>query len=406
MAKGVAQEQLETPEVYSIADVVKNMDPDIIDTPEDDYLSEFDNLGSGEGEPFDPDWDQPKPKETAEGEEAEVEGKKKPDEEAEVEAEEEAEVEGKKKPDEEEEAEVEGKKKPDEEAEVEGKKKPDEDEEEEDIKTLSDVAAALETDMEGLSDSLTHEVEIDGEKKEVKLRELIDTYTGHAGHTTQVEALKNEREEFQTASTQTTEMVEAYTSGLVGMFDHIEGEAQKSLDTPEMARLKEEDPAAFLLQSKVIEDEIRQFNQYRNVLGQQYAMYQQKYRQNVLKSEGAYLNQVDPEWNNEKFQTAWKTLLNMGYSSQHLENNGDARMLLSAYELSTLREENAQLKSKIEAGAKAVKKIKKFPKLIKSGTINVSKAGKTNVKTAYAKAMKSGNTRDVVAATDKMLELM
>ena len=402
MAKGAVQEQLETPEVYSIADVVKNMDPDIIDTPEDDYLSEFDNLGS-EGEPFDPDWDQPKPKETAEGEEAEVEGKKKPDEEEE----EEAEVEGKKKPDEEEEeeAEVEGKKKPDEEAEVEGKKKP-EDEEEEDIKTLSDVAAALETDMEGLSDSLTHEVEIDGEKKEVKLRELIDTYTGHAGHTTQVEALKSEREEFQTASTQTTEMVEAYTHGLVGMFDHIEGEAQKSLSTPEMVQLKEEDPAAYLIQTKAIEDEIRQFNNYRNVLGQQYATYQQKYRQNVLKSEGAYLNQVDPEWNNEKFQTAWKTLLNMGYSSQQLENNGDARMLLSAYELSTLREENARLKSKIEAGAKAVKKIKKFPKLIKSGTTNVSKAGKTNVKTAYAKAMKSGNTRDVVAATDKMLELM
>ena len=401
MAKGAVQEQLETPEVYSIADVVKNMDPDIIDTPEDDYLSEFDNLGS-EGEPFDPDWDQPKPKETAEEEEAEVEGKKKPDEEAE----EEAEVEGKKKPDEEEEeeAEVEGKKKPDEEAEVEGKKKPDE--EEEDIKTLSDVAAALETDMEGLSDSLTHEVEIDGEKKEVKLRELIDTYTGHAGHTTQVEALKSEREEFQTASTQTTEMVEAYTRGLVGMFDHIEGEAQKSLSTPEMVQLKEEDPAAYLIQTKAIEEEIGQFNNYRNVLGQQYAMYQQKYRQDVLRSEGAYLNQADPEWNNEKFQTAWKTLLNMGYSSQHLENVGDARMLLSAYELSTLREENARLKSKIEAGAKAVKKIKKFPKLIKSGTSNVSKAGKTNVKTAYTKAMKSGNTRDVVAATDKMLELM
>ena len=404
MAKGAVQEQLETPEVYSIADVVKNMDPDIIDTPEDDYLSEFDNLGS-EGEPFDPDWDQPKPKETAEGEEAEVEGKKKPDEEAEVEAEEEAEVEGKKKPDEEEETEVEGKKKPDEEAEVEGKKKPEE-EEEEDIKTLSDVAAALETDMEGLSDSLTHEVEIDGEKKEVKLRELIDTYTGHAGHTTQVEALKNEREEFQTASTQTTEMVEAYTRGLVGMFDHIEGEAQKSLSTPEMVQLKEEDPAAYLIQTKAIEDEIGQFNNYRNVLGQQYTQFRQNQRQDVLKSEGAYLKKADPKWNNEKFQTAWKTLLNMGYSSQHLENNGDARMLLSAYELSTLREENAQLKSKIEAGAKAVKKIKKFPKLIKSGTISVSKAGKTNVKTAYAKAMKSGNTRDVVAATDKMLELM
>ena len=394
MAKGAVQEQLETPEVYSIADVVKNMDPDIIDTPEDDYLSEFDNLGPGEGEPFDPEWDQPKPKETTEGEEAEVEGKKKPDEEAEVEPDEEAEVEGKKKPDEEEE----------EEAEVEGKKKSDE--EEEDIKTLSDVAAALETDIEGLSDSLTHEVEIDGEKKEVKLRDLIDTYIGHADHTTQVDSLNNEREEFQEASHQTTEMVEAYTHGLVNMFDHIENEAQNSLNTPEMARLKEEDPAAYLIQSKTVEDEIRQFNQYRNVLGQQYATYQQKYRQNVLRSEGAYLNQADPEWNNEKFQTAWKTLLNMGYSSQHLENNGDARMLLSAYELSTLREENAQLKSKIDAGAKAVKKIKKFPKLIKSGTINVSKAGKTNVKTAYAKAMKSGNTRDVVAATDKMLELM
>ena len=406
MAEEIQQQQeqvFDPSQVVTIEDVVQQMDPSIIDVADDDYLSEFDNLNDGQPLNSAPEEEQvakqpaevAAPKEgektpTAEEVEAQA-AEKKDDTDAEAEKKDGQEVAGKKDVD----AET-GKEK--------GKEAGDE---YEPVETISDVAEALGLTVDALADSLSHKLEINGEEKEVKLKDLIDTYTGHSDLEVQTEEFKHERDEFQVTSNQAAQHVEAYTQGLVQIFNMIEGEAKQSLETPEMAKLKEEDPASYLLESKNIENQIGALNNLRGTLGQQYEQFQTTHRQQVLKSEGAYIQKADPEWSDKKFQTAWSTLLGMGYSVQEIQDRMDARTLLSAYELSELRTENAALKARIEAGAKEVTKIRKFPKLIKPGAGGInSTTGKSNTNTAFAKAQKSGSMHDAVAAVDEMMKVM
>ena len=370
MAEGIQQQQeqvLDSNQVLTIEDVVNQMDPSVIEVDENDYLSDFDLSPKG-GQPLNPD---AKEEQTVQ---QPAKAAPKADEQVSVEAqtaetiepqtaEEKENAEEKDGPKEAVEKFVDG-----ETGDAKGKEKgkdegADGNDDYEPVETIADVAEALGLTVDVLADTLSHKIEINGEEKEVKLKELFDTYTGHSDLEVQAEEFKQEREEFQVTANQAAQHVEAYTQGLVQIFNVIETEAKQSLETPEMVKLKEEDPASYLLESKNIENQIGALNNLRGTLGQQYDQFRTSHRQEVLKNEGAYLLKQDPKWDDKKFQTAWSTLLGFGYSVQEIQDRMDARTLLGAYELSELRTENAALKAQIEAGAKEVTENSQVPEV-------------------------------------------
>lgn len=274
------------------------------------------------------------------------------------------------------------------------------------IKSLAELAEAMEIPLEELSSGLSHTFKAAGEEVTVNLAELVAGYQKDADYRRSTAELADSRRALETenqARIQTFEMSNQLLAQQLGVAEQL---LVAEADTPAMQELRNTDPAEWQARRTELGQRLQVLRDAR----QQAAVnYQQVMQGNFMqqKERGmAALKEAIPDFGEKHIGQVKDVLTSFGYSDQEIGQVMDHRAVIAALEIGQLRAEVAELKALKDNAAAAVKKVKKdVPKMQKPGKQRRSGAGikRDNVAKLAAKAKKSGSVGDAAKVIEQML---
>ena len=263
------------------------------------------------------------------------------------------------------------------------------------IETIAQLAEAMETPMEELLASISHEV--NGEK--VALKDVIENFRDTS-------IVRAEREAYAQLASQNREhqqMVQAQAAMNAQVMQVLDNQMQGELNDPELAALRNTDPAEWAAKMQDINGRIQQYQQFKQQVGQQYQQDMAQRQDSFMRQQGQILAAEVPGWGQEKLQTALDTIRSIGFQDAEVQQIADARLFKAALELNSLRSEVAQYKQLAEKGKEAAKKVKRtVPKTQKAKAPTSTDGSKKgvqarNVVNLKSRLKKSGTLKDAAA---------
>jgi hypothetical protein len=237
--------------------------------------------------------------------------------------------------------------------------------------------AKAESDTETPID--LHKVKVDGEEVEVDYEELKKGYSREQHYQKKAKDLAKDRES-----------IEAKTSELDSKLEDAQliiNDELAKLESPELLALKEGDPEQYLKEVDRINSKVDKFNKLKE--GRDTEL-QAKTDKLVAKEREALL-EVFPEWSDPEIMAKeaavlLKSMEDLGYTSQELENLTDHRMFVLANKAKKLDD--------IQSANLAAKKEVKIPKAAKPSASQTVNPEDNAVKSAKDKFKKSGSWKD------------
>jgi len=291
---------------------------------------------------------------------------------------------------------------PDEDVEVEVDEAGDDDLEEEEYEPDTDN---VEVEGEDVSD--TYSITVNGESVEVTLDELQAGYSRQSDYTKKTQEIADERKGLEQYQTQFNEQYQLltqerqqYQQALSQLGNHL-SEGINRFSTVDWAKLKEEDPIAYVTKRDEFREEkerIQQVSNQQNQISQQQATEVEQARRHSVIQESTRLKELIPEWSDPVKQPELAGKIksygsSQGYSDQELNNLIDSRsvnVLMKAMKYDALQQ--ADLKTK---------KIKNKPKMVKPGTKRTKVDAATRRK---AKSMKQLQQSGSAVDAGRLLE--
>ena len=257
---------------------------------------------------------------------------------------------------------------------------PDEDEDEEESEQYDE-----ESDEEEVAVYLA---KVDGEEVEVTADDLIKSYQLEATAQKRLREAAEERKRIQAEAQQVEAERKYYAENLALLQNALNQMEQGNRTEQEWAELYQRDPIAYMKAKEDVRDKQTKLQ----ALQQEQAVLQQR----QIESEQAKLLERIPEWKDADVATKERANIvtyaqRFGFSDQEIAATNDSRvvdLLRRAYLYDALQSRKPT----------ATKKVKKAPKMIKSGQpkskVNISQQ---NRKSAFDKLSKSGRKEDAIA---------
>ena len=257
---------------------------------------------------------------------------------------------------------------------------PDEDEDEEESEQYDE-----ESDEEEVAVYLA---KVDGEEVEVTADDLIKSYQLEATAQKRLREAAEERKKIQADVEQVEAERKYYAENLALLQNALNQMEQGNRTEQEWAELYQRDPIAYMKAKEDVRDKQTKLQ----ALQQEQAVLQQR----QIESEQSKLLERIPEWKDAEVATKERANIvtyaqRFGFSDQEIAATNDSRvvdLLRRAYLYDALQSRKPT----------ATKKVKKAPKMIKSGQpkskVNVSQQ---NRKSAFDKLNKSGRKEDAIA---------
>ncbi|MBT3735974.1 MAG: hypothetical protein HOG25_15100 [Gammaproteobacteria bacterium] len=283
-----------------------------------------------------------------------------------------------------------------------GEDEPESEEDEEEYDPDTDNVA-----IEGEDVSDTYSVRVDGQDVEVTLDELQAGYSRQSDYTKKTQEIADERKGLEQYQTQFNEQYQLltqerqqYQQALSQLGNHL-SEGINRFSTVDWAKLKEEDPIAYVTKRDEFREEkerIQQVSNQQNQISQQQATEVEQARRHSVIQESTRLKELIPEWSDPVKQPELAGKIksygsSQGYSDQELNNLIDSRsvnVLMKAMKYDALQQ--ADLKTK---------KIKNKPKMVKPGTKRTKVDAATRRK---AKSMKQLQQSGSAVDAGRLLE--
>ena len=265
--------------------------------------------------------------------------------------------------------------------------------------TLAEVAEANEVELPALLSQMTHEIEVDGEKKTFSLAEIIEGYTGATDVAAQTEALETERSTFQEHAEEAKQSYIRQAASIQEFLTSIDKGLAAALETPDMVTLKSEDPSKYLLQKDQIDSQRRMIKEQIGSLNEQFDQGLALYKQNKIKEHTTQLTKDIKGWNDAMADETVKMYQALGFNDSEIVELWDHRLVKVIRDVNTLRAENKTLKeraAKAKTVAKTVKK--KVPKTVKPAGDKTTTVAKSNKKVLdLRKRVKENDSNENVA---------
>ena len=274
------------------------------------------------------------------------------------------------------------------------------------IKSLAELAEAMEIPFEELSSELTHTFKAAGEEVTVNLAELVAGYQKDADYRRSTAELADSRRALEAENMARIQTFEMSNQLLAQQLTVAEQLLVAEADTPAMQELRNTDPAEWQARRTELGQRLQTLRDARQ---QAAANYQQVMQGNFMqqKQQGmAALKEAIPDFGDKHIGQVKDVLNSFGYSEQEIGQVMDHRAVLAALEIGQLRAEVAELKALKDNATKAVKKVKKdVPKMQKPGKQRRSGAGiqRDNVAKLAAKAKKTGSVNDAAKVIEQFL---
>ena len=242
---------------------------------------------------------------------------------------------------------------------------------------------------------------------EVTLDELQAGYSRQSDYTKKTQEIADERKGLEQYQTQFNEQYQLltqerqqYQQALSQLGNHL-SEGINRFSTVDWAKLKEEDPIAYVTKRDEFREEkerIQQVSNQQNQISQQQATEVEQARRHSVIQESTRLKELIPEWSDPVKQPELAGKIksygsSQGYSDQELNNLIDSRsvnVLMKAMKYDALQQ--ADLKTK---------KIKNKPKMVKPGTKRTKVDAATRRK---AKSMKQLQQSGSAVDAGRLLE--
>ena len=280
---------------------------------------------------------------------------------------------------------------------------PDAEEPESNQYTVEDLADALEMTPEDFLAAIKVKAKVSGDVKELTLGELQKGYQREADYTRKTQELAEQRKATEAYIAQQREAFTAQQTELSSLIQATEQNLNGQYANVNWEQLRAEDPAEYaarIQDYQLRQNQLQQWKQHGTAQWNQYqqqlqAEQQQRFQQQVEQANEV-LTQKMPEWADEVKRTEEQKaiseyLMTNGYRPEELSNLADHRALLLAHK--------AMMYDRMEAQGKVIeKKVKKLPKMLKSG-VKPNSAGrkKAALKDKMARLKRSGSVDDAAA---------
>lgn len=256
----------------------------------------------------------------------------------------------------------------------------------------------LSTDDQG---NVVFEAIVDGEKKNVLLKDLAVSYQlqGHVNNKSM--ALEEERKAFEQEKQNVGIELMKRAEGLGGLSKVLEDQLVGEYNSIDWEALRSADPAEYTALRQDFSDRANQLQQQKHLIGQEQArnieeakLKSQEALQNKLKFEFEKMVEKNPEWaDSEKYKSDMKDIKSFvteeyGFSDDDLNAVSDHRLM------GLIKDAFAYRKGKLSAEAKKTKAIPKFqkPGINRTSAKNLEKA--RSVKSKRANLKKTGSVQD------------
>ena len=281
------------------------------------------------------------------------------------------------------------------------------------LETIDDVAQALGVDPKDLLANLKMRVKVNGEELLVSLADAQKGHQLEADYRRKTTELAEQRKAIETEFVQRQALYQQQAVETAQMMQLAEQAIVADLNTPEMAQLKAQDPAKWLMREREAQAKLANIQQARQYAAHQWQQQQQTASSEQQRQFAAYLqaeqealgNKVverGVDWTPTKRQELSNFLIERyGFSPSDVSQVYNHRLVLLALDAMQATSKVAEVEKK----ASAVKeKLKVIPPMQKPGKQKGPLQVKQNrIAQLKGQLRKSGNLRDAAAVIEHLM---
>ena len=281
------------------------------------------------------------------------------------------------------------------------------------LETIDDVAQALGVDPKDLLANLKMRVKVNGEELLVSLADAQKGHQLEADYRRKTTELAEQRKAIETEFVQRQALYQQQAVETAQMMQLAEQAIVADLNTPEMAQLKAQDPAKWLMREREAQAKLAHIQQARQYAAHQWQQQQQTASSEQQRQFAAYLqaeqealgNKVverGVDWTPTKRQELSNFLIERyGFSPSDVSQVYNHRLVLLALDAMQATSKVAEVEKK----ASAVKeKLKVIPPMQKPGKQKGPLQVKQNrIAQLKGQLRKSGNLRDAAAVIEHLM---
>lgn len=268
------------------------------------------------------------------------------------------------------------------------------------IRTVAELAEALELSQEELAANLKTTIKVNGEELEVTLAELQAGYQKDRDYRQKTEHLAREREAFQETAREVAATYQRESAALAGYLGEVSRIVIGELNGEEMARLRHEDPAEWIARREEYQARLQRLDLIRQAAAQQYEHVQQlgtREQQEALRKtvaeEGEKLKRAIPTWGESEQKVLGKYLIDSGFTADEVSQAYDHRLVVLAWKARQF-DESKKVADKIVDKVQQAPKKKLLPPKPPKNPANVHR-GKVNQLKGRLK--QTGHIKDAAA---------
>lgn len=300
------------------------------------------------------------------------------------------------------EAKPEGEEEKSEDTEEEPKEGDDEDAETE-IRTTEELAAALGKTPEEALSTIKHKFKVAGEEVEASLAELVSGYQRDGDYRQKTQKNAEERRTLQKQHAEVAKEYEKRASGVANLLRAEQQAVYAQFNSPEVARLRTENPAEYLIQKDWAESRLKHINQTLEAGHQEWLKAQEELKSRKLEDGLKWIKEKHPDFGEEHGKRAATVLRSdFSFSEEDLRELDDLRVVALANEVAVLREQVSKQNAVVRQGTAAVKKAKPVPKLMKPGAQAPSRSDAQQLSAKHLQAVnrlkQTGSRKDAAEA--------
>lgn len=272
------------------------------------------------------------------------------------------------------------------------------------IETLEDLAQALDQPLSELEDNLTATVKVNGESRQVTLKELISGFQLEQASRQSMQKTAEDRKKLDVERQTHIQQIDQQHQVLANILSQIRESYVGQLNSAELQRLSVENPEAYNQARWQLQDRLQSFDRllqegaqaYQALESQRSGDKDQKLKQ-FIETEEAKLLEADPSWDATRSKAVIDYLRNHPMAPQDLFANGNP---MSAFEM-VLAHDAMLYRQMKEKGTTAEKKVKQLPKLLKSGPkkapVNVANDALKKAKARFSKSRSIDDAAAILA---------
>ena len=280
-------------------------------------------------------------------------------------------------------------------------------ENEEPIRTVAEMAAALDMSVDDFMASITDSFRASDEDVTVTLAEMRKGYQKDADYRKQTGKLADERRALEMETQNRMQQFETANQDAASALMATQQIFENMLNHPDMQQLRQSDPAEWNARRTELGEQIQYIQNARQQAAQRYQQFQNDQLTQLRAREEKALKDKRADFGEKDAQVAREIMGSIGYSQDEIKGIFDHRLVLAALEMNDLRSEVEALRAEKVKATDTAKRVKKnIPEMQRPGkkkTANAANMRRDNISNLSKRLKNSGRIEDAAKVIEQLI---